>query len=222
MRLNEFDLVGFLSNILAVILGIIITFSIQGVLDEKAEKKDVQSALSLVKDELEGCLADMNSCAKLLDEEGRMAALVLEHPDSLKKMPQDSIALYWSTLTQAMILSLPKDALELLENSSLFQKIGDNDLSLKIIKAYDFCNVMTTAFNQLEEKKGELMNQATGQEYEKDIVNENGNVSITKLSQTPKGHFAFKRLCNNSGDMIRAQSEYIRVAIEGINNYIEK
>ena len=39
----------------------------------------------------------------------------------------------------AVSVHLPHDALELLKMSSTFQKIGDNPLSMRIIRAYDSC-----------------------------------------------------------------------------------
>lgn len=45
-------------------------------------------------------------------------------------------------------LSLPHDALELLKTSSIFQKIGDNALSMKIIRAYDCCQVMVESIDR--------------------------------------------------------------------------
>ena len=41
-------------------------------------------------------------------------------------------------------VALSHDALELLKNSSLFQKVGDNVLSLKVISAYDTCDQIVT------------------------------------------------------------------------------
>ena len=45
-------------------------------------------------------------------------------------------------------VTLPHDALELLKTSSIFQKIGDNSLSMKIIRAYDSCQVMVESIDR--------------------------------------------------------------------------
>ena len=42
----------FLKDLLAVVLGIFITFTIQGLINRSADKKDVRSSLELVRSEL--------------------------------------------------------------------------------------------------------------------------------------------------------------------------
>ena len=42
----------FLSNVLSVILGIVITFTVQGIINRTNEKREVRSALDLVRSEL--------------------------------------------------------------------------------------------------------------------------------------------------------------------------
>jgi len=49
---SEIDTVGFFSNMLAVILGIVITFSIQGIINRHSQRENIRSALRLVEEEL--------------------------------------------------------------------------------------------------------------------------------------------------------------------------
>ena len=47
------------------------------------------------------------------------------------------------------------EALELLKMSSLFPKVGDNDLSMEIIRAYDACELLQTDINRHYSKSGD-------------------------------------------------------------------
>ena len=44
--------------------------------------------------------------------------------------------------------ALSQNALELLKMSSLFPKVGDNDLSMEIIRAYDACELLQADINR--------------------------------------------------------------------------
>ena len=65
----------------------------------------------------------------------------------------DTATLNTVTYHQGMVyaevsVTLPHDALELLKMSSMFQKIGDNGLSMKIIRAYDCCQVIVESIDR--------------------------------------------------------------------------
>jgi len=218
--LKQFDLVGFLSNILAVILGIVITFSIQSIIDNKNEKENVKSALTLVKEELEGCKSDLESCAYYLDQEQYVSKYFDEHAANLKSCPEDTLQQYWGLFSSEMILTLPSDALELLKTSSLFPAIDDNSLSLKIIRAYDQCEALRQVFNRHETQKSEFSYSAYKQYGVDKFYNADGNFSITKFLATPQGGNLKYMLMNQNGDVIRVGIADLDNAIKAIGEYL--
>lgn len=147
----------FFLDVLSVILGIVITFSIQGLIDRSHDKKDVRSALELVRTELTTNVEDITVMSDYLKEVDQSALYFLSHADDLDACPVDSIEYHGSILLANASLTISNDALELLKTSSLFQKIGDNALSMKIIRAYDSCTSVVAGINKhLEDRNREF------------------------------------------------------------------
>ena len=135
----------FFSELVAVILGIVITFAGQGAIDRAHNRKEVRSALQLVRTELISNRQDIADLRETLSQVQQSAQYLNDNPALLKnEHTLDSATLNTVTYHQGMVyaevsVTLPHDALELLKTSSIFQKIGDNTLSMKIIRAYDTC-----------------------------------------------------------------------------------
>ena len=135
----------FFSELVAVILGIVITFAGQGAIDRAHNRKEVRSALQLVRTELISNRQDIADLRETLDQVQQAPQYLNDNPELLKNVHRlDSATLNTVTYHQGMVyaevsVTLPHDALELLKTSSIFQKIGDNTLSMKIIRAYDTC-----------------------------------------------------------------------------------
>lgn len=149
--MKNFDWSSFLSNILSVVLGIFITFWIQGMIDRKAERADVRSALELVKEELLENKGSLEDAIGIIAME-REAAESLRGSEGLT----DTMNTRNTVLYSEYFFTVTDDALELLKSSSLFQKMNDNALALSIIKAYDYLNVNSQAFNTHEKYKTDL------------------------------------------------------------------
>ena len=144
----------FFSELVAVILGIVITFAGQGIIDRAHDRKEVRSALQLVRTELISNRQDISYLRDYLNQAQQSAQYLVDNPELLKHIDRlDSATLDTVTYHQGMIyaevsLNLPHDALELLKTSSIFQKIGDNALSMKIIRAYDCCQVIVESIDR--------------------------------------------------------------------------
>jgi len=219
---KKFDAVGFFSNILAVILGIVITFSIQWIVDRKNEKENINSALQLVQKELAGCRQDLEKCAEFLDNE-RVATLYLQkNMDKLNSCPQDSVATYGSVYITELILTLPDDALELLKTSSIFSSINDNELSLAIIKAYDQCNMLKQIFNRHEELKAETLKRIFLEKGVDKCFTPNGTLSIYELMNTKSGSYLTSQLLAVSAGILEAGFEDLDNAVQAIEAYLSK
>ena len=140
---------GFLSNMLSVILGIVITFTVQGMVDRSNERHEVRKALELVRSELVSNREEITSLKEYLDQEQVSARYLMENAELVKKMDRlDSlsaatVSYHLGIISADVSVVLLNDALELLKMSSLFQRIGDNALSMKIIRAYDCCSQMS-------------------------------------------------------------------------------
>lgn len=140
--------VNFWLNVLSVILGIAITFFIQALIDHSRDRKDVRSALELIRAELQATREDIATMASYLEQERQSATYFVDHASDLDRCPEDSVNYHGGILYAEASITMSHDALELLKMSSLFQKIGDNDLSMKIIRAYDSCGSIAATVNR--------------------------------------------------------------------------
>ena len=161
-------ILGFFSNLLAVILGIVITFAVQGMINRAQDRRDVRSALELVRSELATNLEDIGMLDEFLDETQVSARYLAAHEKDLAKCPEDSVLYHTGVIYADVSVALSHDALELLKMSTLFPKIGDNNLSMKIIRAYDACDLLVSNFtrylsfrdNQGSDKAQRLIDQS--------------------------------------------------------------
>ena len=138
----------FLGRMLSVVLGIVITFTVQGILDRKREKRAVQSALELVRAELAANLEDIEVLSDHFRQEQVSARYLSDHKADLAKCPADSVNFHMGIVNADVSVAFSHDALELLKMSSLFPKIKDNALSMKVIRAYDACELMASNVNR--------------------------------------------------------------------------
>ena len=137
-------ILGFFSNLLAVILGIVITFAVQGMINRAQDRREVRSALELVRSELATNLDDIGALDDYFADTQTSARYLAAHEKDLAQCPEDSVLLHTGIVYADVSVALSHDALELLKMSTLFPKIGDNNLSMKIIRAYDACDLMVS------------------------------------------------------------------------------
>jgi len=220
--MSKFDTVGFFSNILAVILGIVITFSIQGIINQHQQAQNIKSALSLVQEELTSARQDLQSCVEYLNMESVATRYLDKNLAQLHSCPEDSVSLYGNYYVSEMILTLPDDALQLLKTSSLFSAIEDNTLSLAIIRAYDQCNVRRQIFNRHEQLKSDVIKQIFLEKGADKCTNPDGTLSISVLMNTNPGLFLTKQLSGNSAATLQEGFGDIDAAIAAIENYLAK
>ena len=140
--------IDFLNRLLPVVTGIAITFTVQGLINREHDRKAVRSAMELVRTELTSNLDDIEHLNDFLREQKTSAQYLVEHRNDLKSCPAEIVRYHQGIVNAYVALILSDAALELLKQSSLFQKIGDNSLSMKIIGAYDTCDIMVADINR--------------------------------------------------------------------------
>ena len=145
----------FLNKLLPVVTGIAITFTLQGIVNRSHERKSVQSAMELVRTELNSNLHDIDHLNDFLKQEVISAKYLSDHQHDLASCPADIVKYHKGQVNAYVSLALSQNALELLKMSSLFPKVGDNELSMAIIRAYDACELLQTDINRHYSKSGE-------------------------------------------------------------------
>lgn len=198
--MKKFDWGSFFVNITSVVLGIFITFGIQSLIDRSQEKKDVAAALELVKEELVNNNDNLKDVIKLVNLEKASAISMLGNIGTLKKCDLDSVATWNTALGTEYFFTVTDDALELLKSSSLFQKINDKSLALGIIKAYDYLEANSKAFNTHEQYKISLFMDANTDKAKKASGTTEGLDFLKLYYSSPEGMYFLKSVVEMSSD----------------------
>ena len=195
----------FLSNVLSVILGIAITFAVQGMIDRSRVRKDVRSALKLIRTELQSNQADIAMMADYLDSERAAAKYFLSLDDGWTGASSDSVGIYGGILLSDASIALSDDALQLLKMSSLFQFIGNDGLSMKIIHAYDTCELIAAALNRHIEVRNVRLGEVE---------------DIWTFFTSAEGRKALRLISLQANPARIAETEDLETAIQAIDNYL--
>lgn len=187
--MKKIDWSSFATDILSVVLGIFITFGIQGLIDRRHEKKDVMAALELVKEELINNNDNLKEVIGIIESEQSAAQSIMANARNLHKCDADSVAVWSGVLGTEYFFTVTDDALELLKSSSLFQKINDKNLALGIIKAYDFLESDAQAFNTHEQYKRSLFMEANTDKMKRAAMTSSGAAFLNAFYSTQEADY---------------------------------
>ena len=210
----------FLSNLLSVVLGIAITFAVQAIIDRSQTKKDIRAALELVRTELGTNIDDIGVMTDYLNQERAAARYFIDHRQTLDSCPAASVSHHSGILFADASISISSDALELLKNSSLFPKIGDQSLSMKIIRAYDTSQSIAAVLNQHVIDRNNHF-EATINEKTAALYASDGFISIRDYIKTDYGYYALSRITSLADIEAYADITDIEDAIAAISTYLK-
>lgn len=206
---------------ISIILGVFVTFAIQGWIDKANDKKEVRSALWLVRTELTNNLQDINVLNDYLTQERASANYFVRHRNDIASCPADSIAYHSGIILAEVNATVSNDALELLKSSSLFQKIGNSPLSMKIIRAYDSCQLAVDIVNRhIGDRNARLENSVNEGNVSK--IAQEGSIDLPSFVGTEYGLHSLRWIANQ---IITEQTEDlsdIQEALTSIDNYISR
>ena len=201
--------VNFFLNVLSVILGIAITFAIQGWVDRRHDKKEIRSALELVRSELSTNIEDINIMTDYLVQERKSAKYLIRNWGRLDKCPADSVDYHGGLVFADALITTSDDALELLKMSSLFQKIGDNVLAMKIIRAYDSCASSVANLNRHVSVRNERYIESKA-------------LDVQAFLKSPSGSYTLRWLTTQADPTLFTDTQDIQDAIDAIDAYMKK
>ena len=187
--MNRIDWASFFSNILAVVLGIFITFGIQELIDRKEAKENVRSALELVREELANNRTNLQEVTDILASEKEAAEYFRANLNNILTDDADSLLARHTVLCSEYFITITDDALELLKSSSLFQKMNDNTLALNIIQAYDYLEASSQTFNAHEKYKIDLCEEANTIPMKQAALNSSSQVFLRKFYSSGEGGY---------------------------------
>lgn len=217
------DWFGYLMNFVAVCLGIAITFAGQGLINRHTEKNEVRSSLMLVKNELQDNLSYIALSDSVLTLFSEAARFLTRYEGHYTDAPADSLDNYCNIPLSVFEISHSEEALELLKNSSLFTKIRDLDLSLKIIHTYGEIEDEMKVVKFYHERKEKYLEDALGDNV-KDILSNDGVTAAQlwdAITESKEGKQFLRELSRlqmmHDSSSVR---ETIASTIEAIDRYV--
>ena len=133
---KEYKLGDFVRNLIAVVLGIIITFVGSDWISERNTQKEVEKSIQLVKSELILNRETLKEMGSRVVFEQNAARYLFEHKNKKNEISQDSVKQYLPVIFQWSKYTFINDAMEMLKSSALLQSIDNKEIATQLIKTY--------------------------------------------------------------------------------------
>ncbi len=206
---------------ISIILGVFVTFWIQDLIDQSHDREEVRSALWLVRTELTNNLEDINILNEYLNQENASAKYFLRHRNDIDSCPADSIAYHSGMILAAVNATVSNDALEFLQSSSLFPKIGNSMLSMKIIRAYDSSQLTVDIANKHIEDRNERFEDFINENNVNQIASQ-GAINIPAFIKTDYGLYSMMWITNQVVTDQTGDISDIKEALTAIDDYLRR
>ena len=206
---------------ISIILGVFVTFGIQDWIDSAHDKNEVRSALWLVRTELQNNLQDINLLNEYLNQERASAQYMVSHSRDLDSCPLDSVLYHSGIILAEVNATVCNDALELLQTSSLIQKLGNSQLSMKIIRAYDSCQLIVDIVNRhIADRNARFENSVNENNVKK--VTSNGSLDMAEFIKTDYGLYSVMWIIHQVIAEQTSDVTDIQNALDSIDNYLSR
>lgn len=145
----------YVRQISVVVIGILITFAGSNLITNCSEKRDIQAIMLLIRDEMRNNRDIYQSSISEFTNDERISAMLVEHDMRLQTIPEDSLTQFGFVLGHYRTFSYQRNAIDLLRNSMLMQKISDKEFLLSLLEAYETLEtykVLITQYYDLKDK----------------------------------------------------------------------
>ena len=130
-----------------VVIGVLITFVGSELVTQNSEKKDIQATMSLIRDELKSNRENYKSIVSEFREDERLSSLLVEHDLKHRTIPEDSLIQFRFLMGHIRSFYYSQNALDILKNSMLMQKISDKELLLQLTGIYEVLDGFRATMN---------------------------------------------------------------------------
>jgi phosphate/sulfate permease len=126
----------FLTGLLGVVLGILLTFGVNHLWRRHEEKKRTKDMLILVRNELINNKEIFKTQEELVKKDGYIYQEILESKNDLASIPDDALKTYHSQIQGLMISPLNISAWQIFQNSEMIQKMTDKEMVIRLTDCY--------------------------------------------------------------------------------------
>lgn len=210
-------IIPFVTNFLAVVLGIVITFAVQNRIDRKHEKDGIISSLNLVQKELASNITDLQYAKSDMEAISCSARYLYDHIDNPGASLVDSITFHWKNLQSSAYLTLPDDALQMLKSTYLYSSMLDREVALSIVRAYDICDALQRTINETAEHR-----KSTIEKIDDFFMSQSKEAGIQTLISSPQGRKLLQNEVTQNGAWINYAIPEIEEAINAISDFLQQ
>lgn len=222
--LKKSDWVSFGVNFSAVVLGIVITFMVDGFISHHGETKRAKEILTLVRDELESNVEGMNTFKVNCRQSSHAMDYFLAHKDDINSIPVDSLNTYGALILDQPIIIMDNISKGLMQSSDFQNGIKDNKLKLDITEAYLNLDSAVESYNLRVKAILEGIKEAQNDEYkrltvEKDTI---GDEHIKALFFSKEGLYFLRQFRGALiADIIESTQKGVRDVIAEIDEALK-
>lgn len=141
-----------------VVIGVLITFVGSELVTRCSEQKDIKSTMLLIRDELKSNRDQFEDVMSEFNKDKRISTLLVEHDMKFRMIPEDSLRQFGFVLGHFRVFSCRRNAIDLLKNSMLMQKISDKEFLLSLIEVYETLESFRTLITEYYDMKGQAVN----------------------------------------------------------------
>lgn len=127
----------YVRQISVVVIGILITFAGSNLITNCSEKRDIQSTMLLIKEELKRNKQQFEYIVSEFSKDERLSTLLVENNMNCRAISEDSLKQFNRIMGHIRSYSYTRNALDILKNSMLMQKISDKEFLLSLSEIYE-------------------------------------------------------------------------------------
>lgn len=135
--ITSWELGDYFRQLSIVVAGIIVTFIGSDWVSNYYKQQEVSATMQLIKAELESNKEQLHYIREKIFIDQKIGEILLDNNYEYKKIPEDTLWKYISSVQSSYSFEYTSDALEVLKNSSLMQQVKDKKFLLSLIKTYD-------------------------------------------------------------------------------------
>jgi len=204
-------------DVMVVVIGIAITFSLNNWMNNKNERKDMQQYLNALKIELQENLDQVENRAIYHKEAMQLCKYL--HSQKPETCQLDSLERYDWIISGTYPFFYKTSAFEMLKMSGYMRLIKDKELLSDIWNSYQGLELLKLSNESYMQKKGEVMHKYWISIDGMYLRNQSDLDNILRVPEA-KQYFSFLRInvSENNYENFLKYAEYIRSTIEAIEN----
>ncbi|MCL1850011.1 MAG: hypothetical protein FWF70_01175 [Bacteroidetes bacterium] len=133
---NKILWTGFLTNLLGVILGILLTFGVNALYQKREENKKIKEMLILVRSELQTNKNYFKHQERIIRKDSYVYRKILEAQRNWKSIPEDTLSAYLNQTMYLEYMQLTTSAWQIFQHSEIIQKLEDKELIIRLTDCY--------------------------------------------------------------------------------------